>query len=192
MCGSFPVEHGSRIRTRPVDQDYTAHATGRLLLGLNAPNSRVGGPEQWSHGYDLSSVEAHGDISAPAASALAASLSATGPLRVLSHGSRTPVIVPLLALHGCLRPTVKASHAAAHCLLGLNVPVRRWAAWAVVAWICTTLCALLKWLLTSPGVKLCCQLQRQRHALTGRFCSQSMLALAVCSAQTPSSCGAPL
>ena len=76
LCGSFPVEHGSRIRTRPVDEDYTAHATSRLLLGLNAPNSRVGGPKYWSHEYDLSSVQAHGDNSAPVASAFAASSSA--------------------------------------------------------------------------------------------------------------------
>ena len=76
LCGSLPVEHGSRIRTRPVDEDYTAHATSRLLLGLSAPNSRVGGPKYWSHEYDLSSVQAHGDNSAPVASAFAASSSA--------------------------------------------------------------------------------------------------------------------
>ena len=76
LCGSFPVEHGSRIRTRPVDEDYTAHATSRLLLGLNAPNSRVGGPKYWSHEYGLSSVQAHGDNSAPVAWARLASFSA--------------------------------------------------------------------------------------------------------------------
>ena len=76
LCGSFPVEHGSRIRTRPVDEDYTAHATSRLLLGLSAPNSRVGGPKYWSHEYDLPSVQAHGDNSAPVAWARLASFSA--------------------------------------------------------------------------------------------------------------------